>query len=263
MKIGSFTVIVAAVVVFLLLLGSSNSRAQMSERCEIAPGTNYVYVPPEVTVYSDRSRLTIYLSTNRESLFTFKSLNELGGNFLLELFADGMPLWVVAPRSDLWRYRFLTGRALVQAVADHRLKDIMLRSNTTQETLQCAVAERREQARLLFEKGYEKMRSDAPEDAERLFLEGLRLDSENADAIFYWGHARILTGNPFAKGSYEAFREALKMGLPENLAKMASAHVRYLERNRPCYKEWYETLPNMHHGSCEYLDTKRLFAPDP
>ena len=85
------------------------------------------------------------------------------------------------------------------------------RSNTTQETLQCAVAERREQARLLFEKGYEKMRSDAPEDAERLFLEGLRLDSENADAIFYWGHARILTGNPFAKGSYEAFREALKM----------------------------------------------------
>ena len=128
MKIGSFTVIVAAVVVFLLLLGSSNSRAQMSERCEIAPGTNYVYVPPEVTVYSDRSRLTIYLSTNRESLFTFKSLNELGGNFLLELFADGMPLWVVAPRSDLWRYRFKTGRTLVQAVADHRLKDIMLRS---------------------------------------------------------------------------------------------------------------------------------------
>ncbi len=68
MKIGSLTATMAAGVVILLLLGSSNSRAQMSERCEIAPGTNYVYVPPEVTVYSDRSRLTIYLSTNRESL---------------------------------------------------------------------------------------------------------------------------------------------------------------------------------------------------
>lgn len=241
---------VVAVTGFLVLLTPSCVRAEPSEQCDLPPGTKYVYVPPEVTIYSDRSRLNIYLSTTREGLFAFRSLNPSGESFMLELVTDGMPTWIVVPRSDLWRYRFGTDTTLSQSGADHRLKYIMLRSNTAQGTPQCAIEARRANARLLFEKGYAKLLAEAPNEAESLFLEGLKLNSENAEAIFYWGHARVLTNAEFAIGSYEAFREALKMGLPDDLAMMANAHVRHLERRTPCYKEWYETSPNVHVRSC-------------
>lgn len=242
--------IAAAMAGLLALVAASGARAEQAERCEIPAGTQYAHVPPEVTVYSDRSRLSIYLSTVREQLFLLKSLTQSGDLFVLELFADGMPLWVAAPRADLWRYRFSTANGLAFAVGEYRLKHQMLRPYTARETLPCLIEERRAQARLLFEKGYAKLLVKAPDEAEKLFREGLELDSENAAGIFYWGHTRVLIDPEWAIGSYEAFREALSMGLPPTEAVMARAHVRNLEQRKPCYKEWYEALPNLHLGSC-------------
>ncbi|BCB21964.1 hypothetical protein [Bosea sp. ANAM02] len=234
----------------LFLATASAVRAETSERCEIPAGTTFVYVPTEVTIYSDRNRLNVYFSTTKQFLAPFRSITASGDRFVLELFTDGMPVWVVAPRSDLWRFQFESAKTLVKSPTDLRLQDAFLQANTAERTMKCAVAERREQARLLFEKGYAKL-SSAPGDAEKIFREGLDLDSENATAILYWGHAQVLTGSPYLKGAYEAFQEALLMGLPDDLGALARAHIRNLERRSPCYKEWYGALPKIFDGACQ------------
>ncbi|MDR7221674.1 hypothetical protein [Aminobacter aminovorans] len=224
-----------AFVTLLQLSGFSGS----AEQCEVPQNARYIELPPDggVVVYSDLASGVVSFVTNRSGSFVLQSIEKSGEDLVVEAFVDGAPAWIVVPRSDIWKYKFIPDFHS-QPLADHRIMFPLLKSNTMAGTLPCAIPDRREQARSLLERGYDELRTGSDVRAAELLWAGLELDSDNALALYYWAYAAVRPDNYL--GPYDGFRQAIELGLPAELDALARQYVGMLETSYPELKEAYE-----------------------